>query len=329
MISDKIIGVFGGTGFLGHSIVQQLAGEGYRIKIITRHPESAYDLKLFGAVGQITPYFCDYSEESIDKAVSGCDFVINLVGILFERGKKGFARAHIDLPTQIAKACGEKDVQKFIHVSALACDKGSEKDKSKYAQSKFRGEEAIKNTYSDVTILRPSVVFGPGDSFFNMFAKLSTFLPALPLIGGGKMKFQPVYVEDIAQAVSNIMNDTSGQFAGEVFELGGPDIVTFEEIYKILLQETNRNRALVSIPWGIAKIQGAFMGMLPQPPLTLDQVKSLKTDNVVSGEAKTLADLGVTATAMEVVLPTYLRAYRRGGKFAQKNDERNDAQKAA
>lgn len=314
MNTEKIIGIFGGTGFLGHSIVQQLAGEGYRIKIITRHPESAYDLKLFGSVGQITPFFCDYSDESIQNAVEGCDFVINLIGILYQKRKNSFEHAHVELPTQIAKACDKKNVQRFVHVSALGCDKAE----SKYAQSKLKGEQAIQEAYSNVTILRPSVVFGPGDSFFNMFAKLSTFLPALPLIGGGNTKFQPVYVEDIADAVSNILKDTKNTYAGEVYELGGPDIVTFKEIYEILLQETNRNRALISISWGIAKIQGGVMGLLPTPPLTLDQVKSLKTDNVVSNDTKTLQDLGVTPTSMDVVLPTYLKTYRRGGKFADK-----------
>jgi len=318
MQDDKIIGIFGGTGFLGHSIVQILAKQGYRIKIMTRHPESAYDLKIFGNVGQITPYFCDYTADSIEKAVNGCDAVINLIGILFQKNKHGFNKAHVQIPEIIAKACNTKDVQKFIHVSALGCDKGSEKEKSKYARSKLKGEEAIKEACSDVTILRPSVVFGPGDSFFNMFAKLSSFLPALPLIGGGKTKFQPVYVEDIAEAVGVIIEEKSDQFNGEIYELGGPDIVTFKKIYEILLEETNRERALVPVPWPVAKIQGAFMGLLPKPPLTMDQVKSLKTDNIIEGNLKTFADLGIKATSMKVILPTYLRTYRRGGRFADK-----------
>jgi len=320
MKSDKIVGIFGGTGFLGHNITQILAQEGYRVKIITRHPESAYDLKLFGAVGQIIPSFCDYkTEESIENAVNGCDFVVNLIGILFEKNKHGFKHAHVDIPEMIAKACRKKDVQRFVHVSALACDKGDANTKSKYATSKFEGEQAISNAFEGVTILRPSVVFGPDDSFFNMFAKLSTFLPALPLIGGGKTKFQPVYVGDVAEAVKNVLTEPQNTAAGHIYELGGPDIVTFKEIYEILLKETNRTRALINIPWGIAKIQGAFMSVLPKPPLTLDQVKSLKTDNIIDGDEKTLRDLGIEPTAMDVVLPKYLSTFKRGGRFSDKN----------
>ena len=319
MQKDKIIGVFGGTGFLGHSIVQLLAKSGYRVKIITRHPESAYDLKLYGNVGQITPFYCDYkNQESIDAAVKNCDAVVNLIGILFQKNKRGFEKAHVVLPEMIAKSCAQQDASKFVHVSALACDKGDDKTKSKYAISKFQGEEAIKAVYPAVTILRPSVVFGPGDSFFNMFAQLSSFLPALPLIGGGKTKFQPVYVEDIAKAVDIILGEASEDFEGKIYELGGPDVVTFKEIYEILLEETNRTRALVNVPWGIAKIQGALMGLLPKPPLTLDQVKSLKTDNVIEGESLTFEALGIKPTSMHVVLPKYMATYRRGGPFSVK-----------
>lgn len=320
MNKNKIIGIFGGTGFLGHNIVQSLAKEGYRIKIITRHPQSAYDLKLFGAVGQITPYFCDYkNEDSINNAVAGCDYVVNLIGILYQKNKHGFTRAHVDIPQRIANACKMKNVQRFIHISALSCDKGSDDTKSKYAKSKFKGEEAVAKAFEKATILRPSVVFGPNDSFFNMFAKLATFLPILPLIGGGKTKFQPIYVGDIAQAVTNILNEPTNQFAGQTYELGGPEIVTFKEIYEILLYQTNRERTLIHIPWKMAKIQGAIMGFLPNPPLTLDQVKSLKTDNIVDGEEKALIDLGVKPTAMDSILPSYLSTFKRGGRFAAKN----------
>ncbi len=319
MNTDKIIGIFGGTGFLGHNIVQSLAKEGYRIKIITRHPQSAYDLKLFGTVGQITPFYCDYKDEdSINNAVAGCDYVVNLIGILYQKNKHGFKRAHVDIPQMIATACKAKHVQRYVHISALSCDKGSDDIKSKYAKSKFEGEQAVTKAFEKTTILRPSVVFGPDDSFFNMFAKLATFLPALPLIGGGKTKFQPVYVGDIAQAVTKIIKDPTNQFAGHIYELGGPEVVTFKEIYEILLLQTNRDRALITIPWKIAKVQGAIMGLLPHPPLTLDQVKSLKIDNIINGDEKTLTDLGIKPTAMDSILPSYLSTYKRGGRFATK-----------
>lgn len=315
MKNDKIICIFGGSGFLGKNITQDLARKGYRIKIATRIPESAYELKSYGTIGQITPVACNYNEEaSIQNAVKGCYAVINLVGILYEKGKSKFKKAHIEVPETIAKCCASENVHRFIHISAL----GIENSSSKYAKSKLQGEEAIKAHFPDVTILRPSVVFGPGDSFFNMFAKLSVFLPALPLIGGGKTKFQPVYVGDIAEAVTNIIEDKNGDFSGKTYHLGGPEVVSFKEIYEILFAETRRSCALVSIPWPLAKIQGAFMGLLPKPPLTLDQVKSLKFDNIVKGNVLTLEDLGVNPTAMKTILPRYLACYKKGGRFSDK-----------
>lgn len=300
---------------MGQSITRELAKTGARIKIATRFPESAYDLKPNGDVGQIVPFACNYNDEkSISKAVSDCDVVINLIGILFEKGKNKFKKAHIDLPTKIAGACAQKKVKKFIHVSALGVDVSQ----SNYAKSKLEGENAIKEIFPSVTILRPSVVFGPDDGFFNMFAKLAIFLPALPLIGGGQTKFQPVFVGDIADAVKNIIDETGDKFKAKTYELGGPEIVSFKEIYDILLKEINRKRLLVPVPWPLAKIQGAFMGLLPKPPLTLDQVRSLKTDNIVNEHALKLTDLGVTPTAMESILPQYLKCYKRGGRFGDK-----------
>lgn len=316
---DKTICIFGGSGFLGRYITQDLARAGYRIKIATRVPESAYALKTYGNVGQIVPFQCNYNDpKSIQNAVTGCYGVINLIGILYEKGKSKFLRAHVDIPQMIAQACHDAKVEKFIHVSALAVERGTDKEKSKYARSKFKGEEAVKKAFKDVTILRPSVVFGAGDNFFNMFARLATILPALPLIGGGNTKFQPVYVGDIAQAIANIMNDQTQSLSGKIYELGGPQIVTFKQIYEMMLATTNRNNALISVPWMVAKIQGLVFGMMPKPLLTLDQVKSLKTDNILSEKSLRLENLGVTPTAMQTILPTYLACYKRGGRFANK-----------
>lgn len=322
-MKKQTICIFGGTGFLGQSITRELAQTGARIKIATRIPESAYDLKVSGDVGQIVPVMCNYNnDESVTAAIQGCDVVINLIGILFEKGKSKFKKAHVEIPTKIAQSCTDQKVKKFIHVSALGIDESQ----SKYAKSKLLGEEQIKSAFPDVTILRPSVVFGPEDGFFNMFAKLTSILPALPLIGGGKTKFQPVFVGDIADAVTNIVTDNTGQYAGKVYELGGPQIVTFKEIYEILFDQINRKRALIPVPWPIAKIQGFAMGLLPKPPLTLDQVRSLKFDNIVKGDALKLTDLGVIPTAMESILPQYLKCYRRGGRFA---DKKSNPQKDA
>lgn len=312
--TPKTICIFGGTGFLGRHIVQDLARLGYRIKIATRIPESAYFLKPYGDVGQIAPIQCGYDEASVTRAIQGSDVVINLVGILFEKGKSKFKKIHTDYPAMIAKICADKKVNQFIHISALGVDKSL----SKYGKSKLAGEAAVLSAYPKATILRPSIVFGPDDGFFNMFAKMSTIAPALPLIGGGTTKFQPVFVGDIAQSIANLIasklpNNEKSQ--GKIYELGGPDIETFKELLERLSETTGRKRALISIPMPIAKVQAAFMSLAPKPILTMDQVVSLKTDNIVQEGALTLQDLGVEATAMETILPTYLACYRRGGPF--------------
>lgn len=316
-MSPKTACIFGGTGFLGRHIVQDLARLGYRLKIVTRIPESAYFLKPYGDVGQIVPFQSSYDEEGIQKAIEGCDVVINLVGILFEKGKFKFQRVHTELPEVIAKACADKKIARFIHVSALGVDKAE----SKYAKSKLAGEEAVLKAYPNVTILRPSIVFGPDDGFFNMFAKMSIIAPALPLIGGGTTKFQPVFVGDIAESICNILQGKlpkGEKPEGQIYELGGPDVETFKQLLERLGEETGRKRALVSIPLPIAKVQAAFLSLAPKPLLTIDQVRSLKTDNVLSEGAKTLFDLGVEPTSMDTILPTYLACYRRGGPFGDK-----------
>lgn len=311
MTEYKTACIFGGTGFIGRQIVRELAERGIRVKVATRVPEKAFFLKPCGAVGQIVPFPCDYSDpKSIQQAVSGCDYVVNCIGILFEKKKGGFERIHANLPAAIAKACAKEDVKSFVHISAL----GVEENKSKYAKTKVEGEKAAKKNFKDVTILKPSVVFGPDDDFFNRFAKLAKIVPFLPLIGGGKTKFQPVYVGDVADAAIKCL--TVETYAGGSYELGGPDVVSFKEIYEILFEYTKDRKALVTLPWGIAKLQGKVMSLAPTPPLTADQVESLKVDNVVSDKASTLADLDIKAKSMDVVLPTYLARYRPGGRFA-------------
>lgn len=307
--------IFGGTGFVGRYVTQELARRGYRIKIATRMPESAYDVKLFGNVGQIVAYQCNYNDaESIMQAVSGCDVVINLVGILFEKGKNKFKRLHTDLPETIAKACEKQSVDKFIHVSAL----GVEQSKSRYAASKKAGEDLVLKAFPRATILRPSVVFGAGDSFFKMFARLSTLLPALPLIGGGQTKFQPVYVGDIADAVGRIADNKDGAYEGEIYALGGLEVLSFKEVYERIFRETGRSTMLIPVPWFVAKIQGIVFGLMPKPLLTLDQVRSLRTDNVVPENAKGLSDLGLEPTPIDSILFDYLSCYKKGGRFADK-----------
>jgi len=310
--------VFGGTGFLGTQVVRELAKAGYVVKVATRVPERAYFLKPCGHVGQVVSVAVDYDDSaSIQRAVEGCTCVINLIGILFEKGRSKFQKAHVDIPEKIAKACTIEGVSRYVHVSALGVDQF----KSKYGKSKLAGEQAVFQSFQNATILRSCVAFGEGDSFFNMFAKLSRFLPFLPLIGGGKTKFQPVYVGDVADAVMQaiILPAVGDQSPlGKIYELGGPDILTFKEIYHRLFKETGRSRGFIVLPYGIAKIQGVFLSFLPQPPITPDQVESLKTDNIVGDASLTLADLGLNPKSMNTVLPTYLSRYRAGGRFGDK-----------
>ena len=307
---NKTAVIFGGTGFIGRQIVRELAQLGVQIKVATRVPERAYFLRPCGAVGQIVPVACDYTEQSIQDVVEGCDYVVNTIGILFEKKRSKFQKAHVQIPAFIAKAAVTSKVKSFVHISSLACERGS----SKYAQTKISGEQEVLKVFPKATILRPSVVFGEDDSFFNMFAEMSRYLPFLPLIGGGKTKFQPVYVGDIADAVIKVLSKPEAQ--GHIYELGGPDTVTFKEIYKILMEETKRKRFLVPLPMPLAKFKAFFMQVLPTPPLTPDQVESLKTDNIMGTDALGLKDLEIEPTSMQIVLPRYLERYRPGGAFA-------------
>lgn len=313
--NKKTACIFGGTGFIGRQIVRELAKLGYVIKVASRVPERAYFLRPCGAVGQIVPLACDYKEESIEQAVKGCDVVVNCIGILYERGKRStFQKAHVETPAMIARACTKQSVERFVHISALACDIGT----SKYAKSKKQGEEELFAACPTATVLRPSIVFGPDDGFFNLFAELSRYLPALPLIGGGHTKFQPVYVGDVSDAVIACVKQY--KTAGQIYELGGPDIVTFRECLELIAEYTERRRAFIPLPFPLAKAEAAFLQLLPNPLLTIDQVESLKTDNILSGAHPILEDLGIQPTALSLILPTYLKHYRPGGARAVRKD---------
>lgn len=308
---NRIACVFGGTGFIGRQVVRELCKAGYRVKIAARVPESAFEEKVSGSVGQVVAVPCDYSAAQIAAAIKGCDTVINLVGILAEKKKNGFEKIHADLPQMIAQSCAQQGVVRFVHISALGIDR----NQSKYARSKKHGEEMIRRVFPAATILRPSIVFGPRDSFFNRFAKLAKVMPALPLIGG-KTKFQPVFVGDIADAILAVVNNDAHQ--GKTFELGGPEVLTFKALYQRMFAYTHQPRCLLPIPFALAKIQGAMLSLLPGPLLTADQVESLKVDNVVLPGALTFKDLGLKPVALDAILPTYLQQYRPGGRFADK-----------
>lgn len=297
---------------MGRQIVRALAHAGYRVKVATRIPESAYFLKPCGTVGQVVPVACNYKDNrSIVQALDGADVVVNCIGILFERRKSDFQRLHTMLPETIAKGCAKQGVKRLIQMSSLGVDSS----RAKYAKTKLEGEQRLLKAFPGATVLRPSVIFGPDDSFFNMFAKLAGLFPFLPLIGGGKTQFQPVYVGDVADAVMAAIDD--GRTKGQIYQLGGPDIVRFKEIYEILFTHIGYRRPMISLPFFIAKIEGAFLSLLlPNPPLTADQVESLKSHNIVAKDALTFKDLGISPTAMQIILPSYLERYRPGGKFA-------------
>ncbi len=306
--------VFGGSGFIGRRIVRALAAQGYRVKVATRIPEQAYDLKPAGIIGQIVPVLCRYDDpESLHNLVRGCEMVVNCVGILRQRRRNSFARIHTDLPAAIAKACANTGVKRLVHISALAADRGH----SKYAKSKLEGEKAVLANFPRAIILRPSVVFGDDDNFFNMFARLAQILPCLPLFGGGHTKFQPVYVGDVAEAAIHALQGPAA-FEGKIFELGGPDTLSLREIYEVIFAAISRRRLMVPLPWGLAKTQAYFIAMTPAPLITPDQVESLKTDNVVSPGMPGLAEMGIHAKSLKTIVPAYLARHRKGRRFADK-----------
>jgi NADH dehydrogenase len=308
--------VFGGSGFIGSAVVKRLAQSALgtaelTIEIPTRHTVKAGKLRPLGSVGQIVPVPCNITDPAqIAEAVRQSDIVINLVGVLYEKGKSTFERMHVEGPRLIAEAAAQAGVRQLVHISAIGADPRSA---SRYGSSKGRGEAAVRTAFPDAVILRPSIVFGPGDGFFNLFGRMAQLSPVLPLIGGGVTRFQPVYAGDVADAVLAALKTPAAQ--GKTFELGGPRIYTFEDLLRLILKETAQRCTFAHIPFALARVNGFFGEFLPKPPLTRDQVEQLKRDNVVLPEALTLADLGITPTALEAILPTYMEQYRPGGRF--------------
>lgn len=302
----KVVTVFGGTGFLGRYIVAELAKAGATVKVVTRHVSSAYFLRTYGSPGQIVPVYTSYaSPVDIENAIEGSDAVVNCLGILHEGGKRAnFDHIHTELPKWMAKACAAQGIQRFIHISALGVDISQ----SSYAVTKLLGERAVQEFLPSATILRPSVMFGAEDNFFNMFARLAKILPFFPLIGGGKTQFQPVYVLDVAKSVVHALCDISsyGHSCGQIFELGGPEVLTFKEIYQRLFIYIGKTRRMITLPWWYARTQAFFMAILPNPPLTNDQITSLQTDNIVAQDAYGLNELGISPTPMDSIVPAYL-----------------------
>jgi uncharacterized protein YbjT (DUF2867 family) len=301
--------VLGGSGFIGRYVVKRLAARGEVIAVGCRNAEAAKHLKPLGDVGQIAPLNVGIGDETLLPAfLAGNDSLVNCVGILREAGGQTFELVHHTAPARLARFAREAGVDRFVHISAIGADPRSS---SAYARTKAAGEQAVRDAFPTVTILRPSVVFGPEDQFFNRFATMAMFSPVLPLVGGGETRFQPVYVGDVADAVVTCLADPAT--AGRTYELGGPKIYTFREVLELVLHKIRRKRRFIDLPFGLAAVQAKFMSILPSPPLTPDQVELLKVDNIVSSGALTLASLGLTPTPTEVILPSYLDRFRRGG----------------
>jgi NADH dehydrogenase len=312
--AETLVTVFGGSGFLGRHLVRALVRAGYRVRPAVRRPDLAGHLQPLGRVGQIHAVQANLRyPASVEAAVQGADVVINLVGVLFERGKQRFEAVHAEGARTVAQAAAAAGAR-LIHVSSLGADPDSP---SLYGRTKAQGEAAVLATVPDATIFRPSIMFGPEDDFFNRFAGMARISPALPLIGGGETKFQPVFVGDVAQAITRAVGGWAK--AGTIYELGGPEVKSFKELMEYVLAVTERKRLLVPLPFGLAKFKAYFLQLLPTPLLTPDQVESLRVDNVVSpaaqSEGRTLEALGITPSALEAIVPSYLWRFRKAGQF--------------
>ncbi len=312
--SDKLITIIGGSGFVGRHVVRSLAKRGYRIRVACRRPDLAGHVVPLGVPGQIVPVQANVRyPASIAAACDGAYAVINLSAVFHNSGAQSFEAVHIFGAEAVAKAAKAARAKVFVHLSGIGADPQS---KSAYVSSRGVGEAKAKAAYPGVTILQPSIVFGPEDNFFNKFAAMARFSPALPLIGADT-KFQPVFVGDVAEAVARVID--KGVADGKTYELGGPEKKTFRELLKYVLSVTMRKRLLLPIPFPFASIMGAVMGWLPNAPLTMDQVELLKTDNDVSAKAeaegRTLKGLGINARPIDAIVPSYLYRYRKAGQF--------------
>lgn len=311
---SKMVTVFGGSGFLGRYVVRALAAQGHRVRVACRRPDLAGHLQPLGNVGQIHCVQANLRYQwSIDSAVEGADCVVNLVGILSESGKQKFDGVQARGAGWVAQAAKGNGAS-MVQLSAIGADEHSAAD---YARTKAQGEELVLTACPDATILRPSVIFGPEDQFFNRFASMARISPFLPLIGGGKTLMQPVYVGDVAKAVVEVLENDSGK--GTVFELGGPEVLSFKECMQRMLSVIGRDRSFITVPFGIASMIGGVAQYAPGAPITPGQVEMLKTDNVVSqlaqDEDRTLSSLGIQPTTLLSVLPDYLVRFRKHGQF--------------
>jgi uncharacterized protein YbjT (DUF2867 family) len=322
--TTKLVTVFGGSGFIGRHLVRALAQRGYRVRVAVRRPDLAGHLQPLGVVGQIHAVQANLRyPESVARAIVGADAVVNLVGILAPTGRQTFSAVQSQGAGEIAKACRDAGITKLVQLSAIGADAASD---SEYARTKAEAETAVQEAMPGATIMRPSVVFGPEDQFFNRFAALARMMPVLPLPGGGSTKLQPVFVGDVAEAIARAIDGSIA--AGTIYELGGPREISLRETVDYVTQTIQRSRLIMGLPWPLANIQAGIieiadkltLGLLPDElVMTRDQVKLLKNDNVVSdtarAENRTLEGMGLTPTAFEAVVPSYLWRFRKTGQF--------------
>lgn len=321
----KLVTIIGGSGFVGRYIAQRMARQGWRVRVAVRRPNEAHFVRPYGKVGQVEPVLCNIrNDDSVRQVTNGADAVVNCVGTFDARGKNNFEAVQHEGAARIARISSEQGTSQLVHISAIGADVNGA---SRYARSKGAGEAAILGAFPNAIILRPSVVFGPEDQFFNRFAAMARTSPIIPLVGAST-RFQPVYVDDVAQAAEL---GVLGRAQPGIYELGGPDVNTFRELIEQMLETIRRRRLILSLPFWAGSAMGyatgavsfVTVGLAPQP-ITVDQVKSLRQDNVVADDARTLSDLGIAPTAIEAVVPSYLWQFRPSGQYAElKESARN------
>lgn len=323
---SKLVTIYGGSGFVGRYVARRMAKEGWRVRVAVRHPNDALFVKPYGVVGQVEPVACNIRDDATVRAVMrGADAVVNCVGILNRAGKNTFDSVQAEGAARIARIAAEEGVANLVHISSIGADAASD---SEYQRTKAAGEAGVLAAFPKAVILRPSIIFGNEDGFFNRFAAMTRMGPILPVVGADT-RFQPVYVDDVAQAA--VLAATGRADAG-VYELGGPDVATFRDLMRQMLAVIQRRRLVLNIPFGMASLMGGVLdlvqtltgGLVKNGMITRDQVRNLRRDNVVASGARGLSDLGITPTAMGAVLPEYLWSYRPSGQYAAiKNSAKN------
>jgi len=311
-----LVTVFGGSGFVGTQVVRALAKRGWRVRVASRRPKRAWEVMPFGDPGQLQLVRADITDRaSVERALEGATACVNLVGVLYAKPGHGFRGVHVDGARNVAETCAAFGVKRLVHFSANGADVDSP---SKYAATKGEGERVVREAFPAATIVRPSIIFGQGDGFFDRFAQLSTFTPVLPLFGWGRTRFQPVYVGDVARAVAGCLQTAA--CAGQTYVLAGPRAYSFAELMKLLLKETGRSRILLPLPHlaaSVVGLAGDVQSLVMTPILTSDQALLLRKDNVAPEGVPGLEALGITPTAVEAIAPSYLWRYRKGGQFAE------------